>query len=118
MKAVYCTPNFNTPLTTMELDRPMVMSDYLLERELKRLLEEVTEEEAIQLAMDHLLLGLRPIRKEELPAMIVQTEYVQSLLMETEGMMMEEADEMMQEEYQEKTYYSFLIELMNWVETR
>jgi len=116
MKTIYCTPNFLTPLTTMELDRPMMMSDYLLEQEIKRLLEEVPGQEAIRTAVELLYLGQQSVFKEELPAMIMQTDNIHSLLRETQGMMTE-ADELMKEEYQDKTYYSFLIELMDWAES-
>ena len=118
MKTIYCSPNFPV-VTTMELNRPMEMSEFLLEDELKRLIEEESpnQEVPINLAMDLLVMPERPINKKELLNLIMQTDELQILLRETKGPM-EEADEDMKEEYQQKTFYSFLIDLTNWLETR
>ena len=58
------------------------------------------------------------ISKKELLELIMQTDEIYYLLLETKGQMMVEADEYMKEEYQEKTFYSFLIDLTNWLETK
>lgn len=117
MKTIYCSPNF--PLITgMELNQPMVMSENLLRRELERLIAEVPEEEdAIRVSKDLLVMWETPFDKEELLETIMQTDEIQSLLLETRGMMVE-ADEDEIQGYQEKTYYSFLIDLTNWLETK
>ena len=119
MKTIYCSPSFPT-VTAMELNKPMEMSEFLLEDELKRLIEEESpnEEVPINQAMDLLVLPERPSGKKDLLNLIMQTDEIQILLMETKGQLMEEADEDMKEEYQQKTFYSFLIDLTNWLESR
>ena len=119
MKTIYCSPSFPI-VTTMELNRPMKMSEFLLEDELKRLIDEESQNKEIPInqAMDLLVMPERPSDKKDLLNLIMQTDEIQILLMETKGQLMEEADEDMKEEYQQKTFYSFLIDLTNWLETR
>lgn len=95
------------------------MSELLLEDELKRLNEEESpnQEVPINQAMDLLVMPERPIDKKELLSLLMQTDEIQILLAETKGPMVE-ADEDMKEEYQQKTFYSFLIDLTNWLESR
>lgn len=50
MKTIYCSPNFPS-VTTMELNQPMEMSEFLLENELKRLISQEQTEVAINQTM-------------------------------------------------------------------
>jgi hypothetical protein len=121
MKTIYYSPSFPI-LTAMELNRPEELDDYLLRRELKRLIEEESpkEEVPIHQAMDLLpLVAMQfPMDRQELLEILMETEEIQMLLRDTKGITMVEADEQVKEEYEEKTFYSFLIDLTNWVESR
>lgn len=116
MKKIYYSRIFPI-ISTMELNHTEEMSEHLLTQEIKRLIEQEQEQVAINQAMDLLIMPERPLDKKELLNLIMQTDEIQELLMETKGQM-EEADEDMKHEYQEKTFYSFLIDLTNWLETR
>jgi len=119
MKTIYYCPGFSE-LTAMELNQPQEMTEFLLEDELKRLIEEdgPNQDVPINQAMDLLVMPERPWDKKDLHSLIMQTDEIQILLRETKGQQMVEADEDMKEEYQQKTFYSFLIDLTNWLETR
>lgn len=117
MKAIYYSPNF--PLvTTMELNKPMLMTEYLLQKELERLIAEEKEQIAIQQTMNFLILPEQPIDRKELLVLMMETDEIQILIQEVKGTLMVIADEEMIGEYEEKTLYNFLAELTNWLETR
>lgn len=120
MKTIYCSPNFPI-VTTIEMDyRPKTMTEHILKQELRRLIEEESpnKEVPINQAMDLLLMPERPIDKKELLEILMKTDEIYSLLMETKENPMIIADEDMIADYQEKTFYSFLIDLTNWLESR
>jgi hypothetical protein len=48
----------------------------------------------------------------------MQTDEIYHILREVKGEQMSIADKDLIEEYENKTFYSFLIELMNWEESR
>ena len=120
MKTIYCCPNFPF-VTAMELNQPQeIMSDLLLRPELRRLIAEESPNQDVPInqAMDLLVMPERPSDRRDLLDLLMETDEIQLLLRETEGQMMVEADEDTKEEYQQKTFYSFLIDLTNWLETR
>lgn len=120
MKKLFYSPGF--PSILMELDRAREMDEYLLRKELERLISEEQPQEAINHAMRYLkTMPEMPIDKDELLDLMMQTDEIYELLTETKGMMMEVSKEMMEQmtgEYEEKTLMSFLEDLMNWEETR
>lgn len=121
MKKLYCRPNF--PLVTvMLLDRAREMDEHLLMKELERLISMERPQVAINQVIDKLrTLPEIPIDQKELLDLMMQTDEIYELLMETKGPMTEVPEEMMEDmmmEYEEKTLMSFLEDLMNWEETR
>jgi Trp operon repressor len=116
MEKLYCSHEFPV-VTTMLLDKQQQMGEHLLRKELDRLISMEQTQQAINQAVDLLAIMDRPSDKRELLEMIMQTDEIYSLLQETKGMMVL-ADEDMIEEHEQKTLYSFLIDLTNWLETR
>jgi hypothetical protein len=117
MKTLFYSPKFPN-VTAMELNHAQKMDEYLLRKELKRLIAEEQPQVAINQVMDNLrTMPEMPIDKDELLTLMMKTDEIQELLMETKGMMIPATEEV-KEEYEQKTLLSFLTDLMNWMETK
>jgi transcriptional antiterminator len=117
MKTLFYSPKFPN-VTVMELDHYQEMDEYLLRRELKRLISMEKPQVAINQAMDYLFtMPEMPFDKDELLNLMMQTDEIYELLVETKGMMIPATEEMILE-YEEKTLLSFLEDLKNWVVTK
>jgi hypothetical protein len=117
MKTLFYSPKFPN-VTAMELNHAQEMDGYLQRRELKRLIAEEQEQVAINQVMDNLrTMPERPIDQEELLNLMMETDEIYELLVETKGMMLPATEEVT-EEYNQKTLLSFLTDLINWMETK
>jgi hypothetical protein len=117
MKKLFCSPKFPN-VTVMKLDRAQEMDAHLLRKELERLISEEQTLVAINQVMDNLrTMPEMPIDKDELLTLMMETDEIYELLIETKGMMIEATEEVT-EEYNQKTLLSFLTDLMNWMETK
>ena len=108
-------------LTTMELERqPEELTEDLLEMEIQRLVEKAVKEgeNPVHQAQDQIYLADFPTMPSALTPTLMQTDEIYHILREVKGEQMSIADKDLIEEYENKTFYSFLIELMNWEESR
>lgn len=124
MNKIYYCPQFPV-LTAMELELPQIMSESLLRRELKRLITNESQDQEVPIneAMDLIQLYERPNNLNHLLSDLMQSEEIKKLVMETDGTLMITQDQETTQDdalcfYQDKTFYSFLIDLTNWLEIR
>lgn len=109
----------------MELEHAQEMDEYLLRKELERLISQEPIQVAINQAIDYLkTIPQIPMDQKELMELIMQTDEIYNLIQEMKGMMIP-VDQQTKEEmyeletmYEEKSLMSFLEDLMNWEQTR
>jgi len=111
--AIYVCP----PLpdhTSMELDFvPTFFTRELMETELQRMIEEAKQEHdnPLHRVQDVMLLWEQPNLEEDILQCLMDSDQMSILLSECEGQLMELADEGQIQEYEEKSFYSFLLGL-------
>lgn len=110
---IYCTKEFPYNLI-IALDKPQLVTEDLFRKELQRLIDLAIEDgdNPVNQAIDQLRMWDYPSSPQQLVSSMMSEDAIYNLFGEIDGMQLVEAPEEIIEEYERRTFYSYLIEVM------
>ena len=114
MKTIYCTEEHPFILIVeMEDNRHKTVTEDLFRQELQRLIDQAIEDgdNPVHQAEDQMRFGFGVLEWDLVEAMM-REDCIYNLLSEVDGLKLIEAPEEIVEEYERRTFYSFLVEVM------